>query len=105
MCSRLQAGVDKARAQLRGNIERSASLGHIICPLATFHIGHTFAQKIWLREIGPDAPDSDVEVGDASPLRGLFVEWKHEGLDLKVLSAVDTVYGVETVTFRIDFID
>ncbi len=104
LCSRLQTGVDKARADLHRNIERSARLGHIICPLATFHIARPFAEKIWRREIGPDAQDSDIVVG-ASPLRGLFLEWKREGLDLKVLSAIDTVSGVESVTFRIDLVD
>jgi len=104
LCSRLQTVVDKAKADLRLNIERSAALGHIICPLATFYIARPFAEKIWRREIGPDAQDSDIVVG-ASPLRGLFLEWKREGLDLKVLSAVDTVYGVESVTFRIDLVD
>lgn len=104
LCSRLQTGVDKARADLRRNIERSAGLGHIICPLATFHIGYAFAEKIWRREIGPDAQDSDIVVG-ASPLRGLFLEWKREGLDLKVVSVNDTANGIETVTFRIDLVD
>lgn len=104
LCSRLQTGVDKAKADLRRNIERSAGLGHIICPLATFHIARPFAEKIWHREIGPDAQDSDIVVG-ASPLRGLFLEWKRKGLDLRVDSVIDTAYGVESITFRIDLVD